>query len=98
MNCNCSNNCDSCGIELKNSYSYSGGFLFSSNHNFFQAFLAAKGKNKEDNEHFQFCDECEKDFHNYRVQEAIKELKQNNIAYSEILTHRFFKDNFTEEN
>jgi len=79
---------DSCGIELTNIYSYSGGYLYSQSHNFFQAFLNSKGKNKEDNDKFQFCDKCEKEFKNYLVEEAIKELNQKNIAYSEILSHR----------
>lgn len=65
---------------------------------FFSAFLAIKGKNKEDDEHFQFCDECEKEFRNYLAEETIKELKTKNIAHSEILTHRFSKSNFAEEN
>ena len=95
---NYNNNCDSCEIELTNFYSYSGGDLFSRNHNFFSAFLSTKGKNKEDNEHFQFCDECEKEFRNYLFEEAIKELKTKNIAHSEILTHRFSKSDFNEEN
>lgn len=90
------NSCDSCGIELKNIFSYSGGYLFSHNHNFFQAFLAKKGKKNSD-DRFQFCGECEKEFKNYLAEEAIKELNQKNIANSEILTDRFFKGDFTEE-
>src|SRR4051794_21977873 len=92
------NKCGGCGIELTNTYSYSGGNLFSKNHNFFQAFLTTKGKNKQDNDHFQFCDECEKEFRNYLTEESVKELKKNNIVHSEILTHRFYEGNFTKEN
>ncbi|CAJ0824586.1 6712_t:CDS:2 [Entrophospora sp. SA101] len=45
-------------------------------------------------EKFQFCDKCDQELREFRLEKAIQELKQTNIAYSENLDGRIFAGGF----
>lgn len=93
------NKCDGCGNELKEVFSHS----FSSvphyqERNFYQNFLVKKGKDEEFKTEFRFCGNCQKEYENWLIEQSIQELKQKNIANSQILTYRFFESDFSQEN
>jgi len=59
------NNCDSCGNELKESFSHSFDLVpHCQERNFYQNFLVKKGKGEKFKTKFQFCGNCQKEFEN----------------------------------
>ena len=74
-------NCETCGINCGsyNGVIYSG--VLSGGRNFQREFRAKKGlEQKDDNDKFEFCRKCDKEFRKYYAETLIEELSQKNFV------------------